>query len=102
MTQPVVVEWDATALPAELRAMLPTELRELPPGGYIMEPVVDDDELTDKEEAESWKPLPSSRRVGAFRGIRLCARYGPKNRGDDSDLVASAAGHFRGIRLHRG
>jgi hypothetical protein len=51
MAQPVVVEWDGTALPADLRALLPTGLRDLPPGRYVMEPVVDDDELTDEEEA---------------------------------------------------
>ncbi|HZR97184.1 MAG TPA: hypothetical protein VFE37_00670 [Chloroflexota bacterium] len=51
MIQPVVVEWDGTALPSELRALLPAELRDLPPGRYVMEPLVDDDELTEEEEA---------------------------------------------------
>jgi hypothetical protein len=36
-----VIEWDGTTLPSELR--------DLPPGRYVMEPLVDDDELTDEE-----------------------------------------------------
>jgi hypothetical protein len=50
MLQSVVVDWDGTAIPAELQALLPAELRELPPGRYVIEPVVDDDELTPEEE----------------------------------------------------
>jgi hypothetical protein len=41
MTQ-YVIEWDGTTLPSELR--------ELPPGRYVMEPLTDDDELTPEEE----------------------------------------------------
>jgi hypothetical protein len=50
MTQ-YVVEWDGATFPSELRALLPTALRDLPPGRYVMEPLVDDDELTPEEEA---------------------------------------------------
>ncbi|HEY7061188.1 MAG TPA: hypothetical protein VII06_06900 [Chloroflexota bacterium] len=42
MTQ-YVIEWDGTTLPSEFR--------DLPPGRYVMEPLVDDDELTPEEEA---------------------------------------------------
>lgn len=41
MTQ-YVVDWDG--------ATLPSELRDLPPGRYVMEPLMDDDELTAEEE----------------------------------------------------
>jgi hypothetical protein len=51
MTQPRVVEWDGTTFPSELRALLPAALRDLPPGRYVVEPLVDDDELTAEEEA---------------------------------------------------
>jgi hypothetical protein len=40
MTQ-YVVEWDGTTLHSEPR--------DPPPGRYVMEPLVDDDELTDEE-----------------------------------------------------
>jgi len=50
MIQSVVVDWDSTALPAELQALLPAELRDLPPGRYVVEPLVDDDDLTPEEE----------------------------------------------------
>jgi hypothetical protein len=67
MIQPVVVEWDGTALPADLRAPLPAALRDLPPGRYVVEPLVDEDELTDEEvdgileaiaEVEAGKGIP--------------------------------------------
>jgi hypothetical protein len=51
MLQEVVVDWDGASLPAELRALLPAGLRDLPPGRYVVEPLVDDDELTPEEEA---------------------------------------------------
>lgn len=51
MTQPLVVDWDATIFPADFRALLPAGLRDLPPGRYVMEPLIDDDELTEEEEA---------------------------------------------------
>ena len=44
-----VIEWDGTRLPSELRALLPAELLDVPPGRYVMEPLVDD-ELTPEEE----------------------------------------------------
>jgi hypothetical protein len=50
MARPLVLEWDPTTIPADLRALLPTDLRNLPPGRYVMQPVVDDDELTPEEE----------------------------------------------------
>ena len=51
MSDQRVMEWDATALPSELRALLPAELRDLPPGRYVVEPLVDNGELTPEEEA---------------------------------------------------
>jgi hypothetical protein len=42
MTQ-YVVDWDGVTLPAALR--------DLPPGRYVMEPLMDDDELTPEERA---------------------------------------------------
>ena len=51
MREPMVMEWDAGALPSELRALLPAELRDLPPGRYVVEPLEDDGELTPEEEA---------------------------------------------------
>ncbi len=51
MTQRLVLKWDGTSLPGELRALLPVELRDLAPGRYGLEPLPDDDELTAEEEA---------------------------------------------------
>lgn len=66
MTEPAVVDWDATAFPPELRALLPAELRELPPGRYVVEPLEDDDELTEGEEAGI---LEAIQEIEAGRGI---------------------------------
>jgi hypothetical protein len=51
MVDPVVIEWDTTNMPAEVRALLPEGLRGLPPGRYVVEALVDDEELTPEEEA---------------------------------------------------
>jgi len=51
MTGTTVIEWDGTGFPAELRRLLPAELRDLPPGRYLVEPMPEDDELTLEEEA---------------------------------------------------
>jgi len=53
-------------LPSELRALLPAELRDLPPGRYVVEPVVDDDELTAEEEAGI---LAADQEIAAGQGI---------------------------------
>ncbi len=50
MAETTVIEWDGTGFPAELRKLLPAELRDLPPGRYAVEPLLDD-ELTPEEEA---------------------------------------------------
>jgi hypothetical protein len=47
----VVIRWDTSLLPAEVRALLPEGLRRLPPGRYVLEPLVEDEELTPEEEA---------------------------------------------------
>ncbi len=51
MADQVVIQWDSSALPAEVRAALPEGLRDLPSGRYLLEPLVDDEELTPEEEA---------------------------------------------------
>ena len=50
MNEPTVVEWDAARLPPDVLALLPAELRALAPGRYLVEPLVDDEELTPEEE----------------------------------------------------
>lgn len=49
--QPIVMEWDANRIPEELRGLLPEQLRDLPAGVYVIEPVDEDGELTPEEEA---------------------------------------------------
>ena len=51
MPDQVVIDWDTSTLPAEVRAILPEALRELPTGRYLIEPLSDDEELTPDEEA---------------------------------------------------
>ena len=46
-----VIEWDGTRLPEELRKLLPDQLRDLPAGHYVVEPIEDDLELTAEERA---------------------------------------------------
>jgi hypothetical protein len=58
MTEPTVIEWDGTHLPAELR--------DLPPGRYVIEPMGSDDELTPEEEAGI---LEAIREIEAGKGI---------------------------------
>ena len=50
MTDPVVIQWDSASLPVEIRSWLPEGLRGLPPGRYLIEPFLDDDDLTSEEE----------------------------------------------------
>jgi hypothetical protein len=50
MRDPVVIQWDSANLPAEVRPLLPEGLRGLPPGRYLIEPLLDDEELTSEEE----------------------------------------------------
>ena len=66
MIEPMVIEWDGTHLPAELRALLPAELRDLPPGRYLVEPLVGEDELTLEDEAGI---LEAIEEIEAGRGI---------------------------------
>ena len=51
MPDPIVIQWDVSALPADVRAALPEALRGLPPGCYLIEPLLDDEQLTPEEEA---------------------------------------------------
>ena len=47
----IVLNWNGQDLPDEVRELMPAELRELPRGRYVLEPVDDVPELTDDEEA---------------------------------------------------
>ncbi|HLH26143.1 MAG TPA: hypothetical protein VK066_26800 [Chloroflexota bacterium] len=67
-----VIEWDGTTLPSELR--------DLPPGRYVVEPLVDDDELTDEEvdgileaidEVEAGKGIPWEEILRELRRERM-------------------------------
>ncbi len=46
-----VIEWDGARLPDELRNLLPDQLRDLSPGHYVIEPLVEDPDLTADERA---------------------------------------------------
>lgn len=46
-----VLEWDGARLPEALRALLPDQLRDLPPGSYVIEPIEEDPDLTADERA---------------------------------------------------
>jgi hypothetical protein len=46
-----VIEWDGARLPDELKDLLPDQLRDLPAGQYVIEPVEDDLDLTPDERA---------------------------------------------------
>jgi hypothetical protein len=47
----IVLNWNGQDLPDEVREKMPAELRELPRGRYVLEPVDEMPELTDDEEA---------------------------------------------------
>ena len=47
----IVLNWNGQDLPDEVRELMPVELRELPRGRYVLEPVDEVPELSDEEEA---------------------------------------------------
>ena len=46
----VLIQWVSAGLLAEVRALVPEALRRLPPGRYLVEPLVDDEVLAAEEE----------------------------------------------------
>jgi hypothetical protein len=47
----IVLTWNGEALPEQVREQMPAELRDLPAGRYVIEPVDDALELTEEQEA---------------------------------------------------
>lgn len=66
----IVLNWNVDDLPEEARGHLPTELRGLPPGRYVLEPIDEVPELTDEEEASIQSGIDSIR---AGEGVGLDA-----------------------------
>ena len=66
----IVFNWNGDDLPDEVRQKMPEELRGLPRGRYVLEPVDDAPELTDEEEEGIHAAIES---VRAGRGIGLDA-----------------------------
>jgi hypothetical protein len=64
----IVLNWNGQDLPDEVRELMPAELRELPRGRYVLEPVDAVPELTDDEEAGIHAAIES---VRAGKGISL-------------------------------
>jgi hypothetical protein len=64
----IVLNWNGQDLPDEVRELMPAELRELPRGRYVLEPVDAVPALTDDEEAGIHAAIES---VRAGKGISL-------------------------------
>jgi hypothetical protein len=64
----IVLNWNGQDLPEEVREQMPAELRELPRGRYVLEPVDEVPELTDEEEAGIHAAIES---VRAGKGMSL-------------------------------
>lgn len=47
----IVLNWNGQDIPEEVREQMPEELRQLPPGRYVLEPVDEVPDLSDSEEA---------------------------------------------------
>src|SRR4051812_30734936 len=47
----IVLDWDAEEIPEDVRERMPAELRSLPSGRYVLEPLDAAPQLTDEEEA---------------------------------------------------
>ena len=62
----IVLNWNGEDLPDEVRELMPSELRELPRGRYVLEPVDDVPELTADEEAGIYAAIES---VRAGKGV---------------------------------
>ena len=57
----IVLDWNGQDLPEEVRERMPAELRELPRGRYVLEPVDEIPHLTDDEESGIHAALESVR-----------------------------------------
>jgi hypothetical protein len=57
----IVLDWNGQDLPEEVRERMPAELRELPRGRYVLEPVDEVPDLTDEEESGIHTALESVR-----------------------------------------
>ncbi|HEY2730214.1 MAG TPA: hypothetical protein VGK52_09750 [Polyangia bacterium] len=64
----IVLNWNGQDIPEGVRAQMPEELRELPSGRYVLEPVDDVPELTDEEEAGIHAAIES---VRAGKGVSV-------------------------------
>jgi len=66
----IVLNWNGEALPEQVREQMPEELRHLPPGRYVLEPIDEMPELTDEQEAGIQAALESVRKG---KGVSLDA-----------------------------
>jgi hypothetical protein len=57
----IVLDWNGQDLPDEVRERMPAELRDLPRGRYVLEPVDESPDLTDEEESGIHTALESVR-----------------------------------------
>jgi hypothetical protein len=57
----IVLDWNGQDLPEKVRKRMPAELRELPRGRYVLEPVDEIPDLTDDEESGIHSALESVR-----------------------------------------
>jgi hypothetical protein len=73
----IVLDWNGQDLPDEVREQMPAELRELPRGRYVLEPVDQVPELTDEEEAGIQAAIES---VRSGKGVPLEAAKAQVNR----------------------
>jgi hypothetical protein len=64
----IVLNWSGEGIPHDVREQMPPELRGLPRGRYVLEPVDDVPELTDEEEAGIHAALES---VRAGKGVSV-------------------------------
>jgi hypothetical protein len=64
----IVLNWNGEDIPDEIRKQMPEELRGLPRGRYVLEPVDEVPELTNEEEAGIQAAIDS---VRAGKGVSL-------------------------------
>jgi hypothetical protein len=64
----IVFDWNGEKIPDDVREQMPAELRSLPRGRYVLEPVDDVPELTDEEEAGIHAAIES---VRAGKGVSV-------------------------------
>ena len=70
MRMSIVLDWNGADIPEEVRDQMPAELRKLPPGRYVLEPVDEEVELTEEQEAGIDAAIESVRQG---RGVPLDA-----------------------------